>query len=60
LKGVKVLFICKLACGAVEDGHYNVAWNMAAIGKTEYCLECCKHSKVIEVYHKPESDLLPV
>ena len=54
------MYIIKLVCGTVEDGHYNVTWNKQTVGRTEYCLECCKHQNVMEVYHKPEYELMDV
>ena len=54
------MYIIKLVCGTVEDGHYNVTWNKQTIGRTEYCLECCQHQNVVEVYHKSEAELMDV
>lgn len=53
------MYIIKLDCGEVKDGHYNVAWNKQSIADREYCLECCKHSQVVETYWHDMSKDIP-
>lgn len=50
------MYIILLSCGDIKNGHYNVTWNKATVKATEYCLECCKHTTVKEVYCKDICD----